>query len=469
MSRLGQTRRTVVLAITATLLLAGGGSAAFAPDVVGGSTASAGSFPWLAFVYDYEPGGVGFCTGTVISPNVILTAGHCVLSETTGRPLPARDFGVATGTVDWTKARGRSLSGVTRVILNPSFDDATGRDDAALLVLGTRTPAPALPLASEANRSSSASGSVAVFAGWGQTRGSDSMSTANTLQWARTVIKAPAYCQSNISPFDPGAQLCADDAPRWDTSACFGDSGGPLIANGPPGQSGAPLEIGIIRSSAGSCDPTGDGVFTAVVAISSWAESEVTAHANDAPVASTAPPLPFAVALARLPIATVKEYVQQVLSRRFGAPFRDRATYADRCSERSAYRVRCAVGWDFGPGDYTGVVSVFYAVSRGSAVWSDHYVITRVDDGCDPHRAHVALFRVARASGSYPKPYTPSPRTVSDPDPIRGRSELGGNGDGRPGYRQHRGRRVTGRAGRRCTRRWRAMRSRQARERYGWP
>ena len=91
-----------------------------------------------------------------------------------------------------------------------------GRDDAALLVLGTRTPAPApaLPLASEANRSSSASGSVAVFAGWGQTSGSDSMSTANTLQWARTVIKAPAYCRSNISPFDPGAQLCADDAPR---------------------------------------------------------------------------------------------------------------------------------------------------------------------------------------------------------------------------------------------------------------
>ena len=132
----------------------------------------------------------------------------------------------------------------------------------------------------------------------------------------------------------------------------------------------------------------------------------MTAHANDAPVASTAPPLPFAVALARLPIATVKEYVQQVLSRRFGAPFRDRATCADRCSERSAYRVRCAVRWDFGPGDYTGVVSVFYAVSRGSAVWSDHYVITRVDDGSDPHRAHVALCRVARASGSYPKPYT---------------------------------------------------------------
>jgi secreted trypsin-like serine protease len=260
-----------VLAITATLLLAGEGSAAITPDVVGGSTASAGSFPWLAFIYDYERDGVGLCTGTVISPNVILTAGHCVISENTGRPLPASDFGVATGTVDWPKARGRSLSGVTRVILNPSFDNATGADDAAVLVLGTRTPAPALPLASSADRSSSATGSVAVFAGWGQTSGPDSMSTANTLQWARTVIKDPAYCQSNISPFDPGTQLCADDAPRWDTSACFGDSGGPLIANGQPGQSGAPVEIGIVRSSAGSCDPTGDGVFTAAGAISSWA------------------------------------------------------------------------------------------------------------------------------------------------------------------------------------------------------
>jgi hypothetical protein len=67
---------------------------------------------------------------------------------------------------------------------------------------------------------------------------------------------------------------------------------------------------------------------------------------------------------------------------------------------------RRRVGWDFGPGDYTGIVSVFYAVSRGSAVWSDHYAIKRVEDGCDLHRAHLALCRVARATGSYPKPYT---------------------------------------------------------------
>src|ERR1700729_4084165 len=48
------------------------------PYIVGGSPASAGSFPWLAFVTYNAGGGTGFtCSGTVVSPNVVLTAGHC--------------------------------------------------------------------------------------------------------------------------------------------------------------------------------------------------------------------------------------------------------------------------------------------------------------------------------------------------------------------------------------------------------
>jgi hypothetical protein len=308
---------------------------------------------------------------------------------------------VVTGTVNWSQAPGRVVSGVTHVIVHPLFDNVTGRDDAALLVLGSPTPAPPLRLQAPADTSASAPDSVALFAGWGQTSGTDSMSVANALGSARTVIQARGYCQNNIAPFDASTQLCAHDAPYYDTSACFGDSGGPLIANVAPGQSGVPVQAGIVRGSPGQCDPRGDVVFTAVQAISSWANAVITSETDDPSTAVTPPPLPFAAALSRLYVTPAKSYVHQILASRFGVRFRHGGGYATRCSQRRAYRVRCAVRWSAGSEDYWGSVSVFYVVSRGSAVWSNHYAIKWVSDRCSPRSTQPRRCRISRARGTY--------------------------------------------------------------------
>jgi secreted trypsin-like serine protease len=43
--------------------------------IIGGILATAGQFPWQAGLY---LDGSGFCGGSLISSNVVLTAGHCV-------------------------------------------------------------------------------------------------------------------------------------------------------------------------------------------------------------------------------------------------------------------------------------------------------------------------------------------------------------------------------------------------------
>jgi trypsin len=264
------------------------------PRIVGGTTAPAGTFPWLAFVADSVGSGYyELCTGTVVSTNVILTAGHCGEDTTTGSLNPPGGYTVITGSQDLTDTSTRQ-SGVSQVIVYPGYNPATGQGDAALLVLTTPTTAPAIPLATASDLGLLAPGTLSTISGWGETVGGDSNSAPTALQWAVTVVQSSTACARAISPnpFDASTQVCAINYPSEDTGTCFGDSGGPLLANDLSGQSGQPTEIGITSSGFGQCDTTLPDIFTRVDAISPWANGWISAvePAPPPPPAKTAPP-----------------------------------------------------------------------------------------------------------------------------------------------------------------------------------
>jgi len=79
----------VLLASLAMAATAGAAPSATA-SIVGGSTALSEEWPWAAFILAADKKGEGFsCSGTVIAPNLILTAGHCVEDIETGKKTPA--------------------------------------------------------------------------------------------------------------------------------------------------------------------------------------------------------------------------------------------------------------------------------------------------------------------------------------------------------------------------------------------
>ncbi len=157
-----------------------------------------------------------------------------------------------------------------------------------MLELSTPTAAPAVPLATTS--SFLLPGATAVMAGWGLTDASDLSSISAPLQWAATVVQRPTYCAANDGlPFDSSTQLCSINAPYDDNSSCHGDSGGPLIANYPSGQSGTPTEIGVISNSP-DCSTSAPDVFTRADTISSWVNSQIAAAAPQPPATSAPPP-----------------------------------------------------------------------------------------------------------------------------------------------------------------------------------
>ncbi len=111
--------------------------------VIGGQPAAPGTFPWMAYVLDLCGSSIGQCSGTVVAPNLVLTAGHCAENMQTGVVNEASGYRVLTGNVDaGAPATEKQTSGVTRVIVCSCRDRHTAVGDVALANL---IAAPTLP------------------------------------------------------------------------------------------------------------------------------------------------------------------------------------------------------------------------------------------------------------------------------------------------------------------------------------
>jgi len=244
------------------------------PLVVGGTAANAGTWPWLAFIYDDQGRYVSLCTGTVVAADVVLTAAHCVENPVSGVSDAVTGFHVITGSVNWRSSL-RQQSIVKEIIVHATRSArGTSKNvvgDAALLVLNTPTSAPAVTLATSADASLIAPGTSAEFAGWGRTS-PELQQPPNVLRWASTVIQRPNYCAQFDSTFDAGAQLCALNAPTDSTSTCYGDSGGPLAVRN---EAGSWFEVAVISTGGGNCSRRDADYYTRADYLYPWLQASL--------------------------------------------------------------------------------------------------------------------------------------------------------------------------------------------------
>ena len=92
--------------------------------IVGGSDAAQSRWGFTAFVLHSDAEGEPdfYCSGTLIAPTVVLTAGHCATDESTGAALAPDGYKVVTGAVDVSDTTKRQLSAVRKVVVNPHYD-----------------------------------------------------------------------------------------------------------------------------------------------------------------------------------------------------------------------------------------------------------------------------------------------------------------------------------------------------------
>jgi len=227
--------RKTIATIAAAAALATSGSAtaqAATPLIIGGSTVS--SAPWGAQIYwddatDFD----GFeCSGTIIAPQWVLTAQHC-LNEP-GMHVKVGDVALGEGTE----------ADVDRQVASPD-------GDMALLHLATSVDTTYMELADSAPEP----GDTNEIYGWGRTENDSPPS--ETLKTARVEVTGTSSDAYN------GAAIASRgiDGASW-----HGDSGGPQLADG--------KQVGVCSTGENTgSDPNGTQNYASVAAQRDWIRS----------------------------------------------------------------------------------------------------------------------------------------------------------------------------------------------------
>ncbi len=393
-------RAPIAAAIAALLLLllaasAPARSTAAAGDgakasIIGGHPASIADYPWLAYVQFSSRRGSGFaCTGSVVAPRLVLTAGHCVESLETGGILPADGYKVATGVANVADVTPANVTRVVRVLANPSFNASRIQNDAGLLQLADPVAAPALALAGSGQ--AVPAGTRIEIAGWGLTSPTKRRGP-HVLQAAEATLRPAGFCTQRTRLFypfySPASQLCTLSPPPASARTCHGDSGGPAIARR---EDGSAVEVGITSLGEDSCGSAFPVVFARVDRVSAWVDQWIAAIEAGGPLPEVVIP---PVHLPYLPLPIAKLLVKASLRERFGNRFRHGRGKQLSCRRIAREKVKCSVSWFQGRDDFYGTITIFLLSSRSEVVWDDRYRIHRVNDRCRFRSGHRRSCRI---------------------------------------------------------------------------
>jgi len=365
-------------AIALALLAPGLARAATAQSsIIRGDVAGIADFPSLAFVAAQTGKNEGFaCTGTVISPRVILTAAHCVEDLDLGGFTAASAYKVATGRTTPTEDETGDVLAVSGTHVFPGFDPGTTRGDAALLILATPTSAPPISLANSTDAALYAGGAGVRLAGWGLTA-PRAKSGPKSLHSTSTVVLSPAACKQRTQSFNraysSAVEMCTTDPPDHANGGCFGDSGGPAIALR---ADGSPVQIGIVSTGGPECSTKLPNIFTRADRVSTWASEWVAA------TESGAPPPALEARLPRMSRESAQGLVGGLLNARFGELFAGSDDVRGGCRRKGPAKQTCELLWRFGPKLYFATVTVFYALRQNAVAWDNSYVVRRASVRC---------------------------------------------------------------------------------------
>lgn len=197
--------------------------------IINGEDAKAGAWPWIASLQRY---GSHFCGGTLISPNWVLTASHCVgiLSGTHG-------FTIVLGAQNLrNKEPSQQRINVKRFIMHPKYNRRTLYADVALVELerpaqlNDRVVLACMP----PEHKYPAIGIQSYLAGWGSVQHPGYVT--NILQQTRLPVVAASKCRYNKEVVCVGNGFKPRPDGSQQPNACRGDSGGPLVWQKPDGR-----------------------------------------------------------------------------------------------------------------------------------------------------------------------------------------------------------------------------------------
>ncbi|XP_077305910.1 transmembrane protease serine 9-like [Lithobates pipiens] len=244
------------------------GSPLVSSRIVGGTESLVGEWPWQVAVKNTESDGSYLCGGSLISPEWVMTAAHCI-----HKPIQVENYEVYLGMYRLDSTIPHTVvASVSNIIVNSNYIDSTSPGDIALIRLATPVSYTKYikPICLPSSTTTFPCGTECWVTGWGTRYSGGSVVSYGTLQEVMVPLIDRNTCQtmyrnaggSITIQYD---QICAGYK-EGGKDSCQGDSGGPLVCK----VQGVWYQVGIVSSGIGCAYPNYPGVYTLVTSYQDW-------------------------------------------------------------------------------------------------------------------------------------------------------------------------------------------------------
>ncbi|KAL7462188.1 hypothetical protein ACHAXS_002576 [Conticribra weissflogii] len=234
-------------------------------SIIGGVEAEKGRYPYTVSIRepwdgDYAP---HFCGGSLIAPDIVLTAGHCMEYASLYLTLNL----IAVGTHNVSDSSEGEFIPMKDVIMHPLFDSAFLRNDFSIVVLQRPVSTGATVVKLNEHENIPSSGDDSTVMGWGYI---EDFNSTDVLMKVDVTPIDNEECENRLgSHIVHDDMLCAFDEKE---AACYGDSGGPLII--PGNDATKDIQIGVVSWGIG-CSGGYPGVYSRVSTAYDWIRDRV--------------------------------------------------------------------------------------------------------------------------------------------------------------------------------------------------
>jgi secreted trypsin-like serine protease len=242
--------------------------------IIGGVPTIPSRYPYFTYLDISYRSNTGFCGGSLVAPDMVLTAAHCI------NPSNGVIFGIIAK-VNYTQNTGyltgyEHIRNVTRQILYPQYNLLQNSGDLALLLLNQ--PVIGIPMikVNAASKSPNIGQSLTII-GFGDT-------SNGRLEFPKYLMEASVSTISqkvcnDVKSYDGKIietdMICAGNMTSGAQDSCGGDSGGPLLIPGLSTSASDDIQVGISSFGEECGHPDFPGVYTRLSTYLPWIQDTI--------------------------------------------------------------------------------------------------------------------------------------------------------------------------------------------------
>lgn len=250
--------KRILVGLLTTLSLSAFAAPRITPMIVGGTPAVKGEFPFQVSIQSSS--GSHFCGGSLIKPNWVLTAGHCVQGSSAMK--------IVVGLHNQSDLSGTETFTAKKIIAHPDYNDSTLDFDYALIQLSGDSKFRPIDLNKVEIAIPDGPEQFMVWtSGWGTTS-EGSYTLPKILQKVEIPLVSTAVCNSKEAyDGDITERMICAGLKQGGKDSCQGDSGGPLFTQQ---ASGDFTLVGVVSWGIGCARPNKYGVYSKVNVMVDW-------------------------------------------------------------------------------------------------------------------------------------------------------------------------------------------------------